>query len=97
MTVKEKITQLFTENTEWTVHELTDKLGASKQMVHIVLNQLVEAGLLQKLGRTPKTVYRIPSAASTRPRLSRAAPKAGSPARRLRMQSAFRRSPTRRR
>lgn len=64
MTVKEKIVTLFTEITEWTVHELTDKLGASKQMVHIALNQLVEEGLLQKLGRTPKTVYRIPSAAS---------------------------------
>jgi len=64
MTVKEKITQLFTQNTEWTVHELTDKLGASKQMVHIALNQLIEEGQLQKLGRTPKTVYKIPSAAS---------------------------------
>lgn len=64
MTVREKIAQLFTESTEWTVHELTDKLGASKQMVHIALKQLVEEGLLQKLGRTPKTVYKIPSAAS---------------------------------
>ncbi len=64
MTIKEKITQLFKESTEWTVHELTDKLGASKQMVHIALNQLVGEGLLQKLGRTPKTVYKIPSLAS---------------------------------
>jgi len=64
MTVKEKIVQLFTENTEWTVHELTDKLGASKQMVHIALKQLVEEGRLQKLGRTPKTVYKIPPAVS---------------------------------
>lgn len=61
ITVKEKIAGLFTENTEWTVHELTEKLGASKQMVHIVLNQLLEEGKLQKLGRTPKTVYRIRS------------------------------------
>lgn len=64
MTVKEKIAQLFTETSEWTVHELTDKLGASKQMVHIALNRLVEEGRLQKLGRTPKTIYKILSAAS---------------------------------
>lgn len=64
MTVKEKIAQLFRENTEWTVHELTDKLGASKQMVHIALNQLEEERHLHKLGRTPKTVYKILSVAS---------------------------------
>lgn len=64
MTVKEKIAQLFRENTEWTVHELTDKLGASKQMVHIALNQLGEERHLHKLGRTPKTVYKILSVAS---------------------------------
>ncbi len=59
MTFKEKILQLFQENTEWTVHELTEKLGASKQMIHIALNQLLESGQLHKLGRTPKTVYKI--------------------------------------
>ncbi len=59
MTVKDKIIALFSENGEWTVHELTDKLGASKQMVHIVLNQLLGDGIAQKLGRTPKTVYRL--------------------------------------
>lgn len=64
MTVKEKIVQLFKENSEWTVHELTDKLGASKQMVHIALNQLVELEQLQKLGRTPKTIYKIPVASN---------------------------------
>jgi len=59
MTVKEKISALFTASNEWSVHELTEKLGASKQMVHIALKQLLENGQLQKLGRTPKTVYRI--------------------------------------
>ena len=59
MTTKEKIENLFTQNTEWTVHELTEKIGASKQMVHISLNKLLEEGQVQKLGRTPKTVYRL--------------------------------------
>lgn len=58
MTVKEQIQQLFSQHQEWTVHELTERTGASKQMVHIALNQLIEAGSLRKQGRTPKTVYR---------------------------------------
>ncbi|MDP1842766.1 MAG: phosphoribosyltransferase family protein [Sediminibacterium sp.] len=65
MTIKEKITLLFAESNEWTVHELTEKLGASKQMVHIALKQLLDNGELQKLGRTPKTVYRIVPALSS--------------------------------
>lgn len=59
MTVKEKIRELFTVGTEWTVLELTERLAVSKQMVHIALNQLMDEGELQKLGRAPKTVYRI--------------------------------------
>lgn len=62
MTIKEKILELFKENAEWAVHELTEKTGASKQMVHIALNQLLSEGHVQKMGRTPKTVYRIFSA-----------------------------------
>ncbi|MFN3666268.1 MAG: hypothetical protein ACK4S0_08920 [Sediminibacterium sp.] len=35
MAVKEKIRELFTAGTEWTVLELIEKLAVSKQMVHI--------------------------------------------------------------
>lgn len=64
MTIKEKIQNLFTQNSEWSVHELTEKIGASKQMVHICMNKLLQEGQVQKMGRTPKTVYRLLSTGS---------------------------------
>ncbi len=68
MTVKEKITKLFESYPELSVKEITDKLMISKQMTHIVLNGLIDDGLVWKLGRTPKTVYRsIPFAKKIRP------------------------------
>jgi ferritin-like metal-binding protein YciE len=59
MTIKEKIIQLFETEKELTVKEITNKLSASKQMVHLILKKLVEKKQVQKLGRTPKTIYRI--------------------------------------
>jgi hypothetical protein len=59
MTVKSAIKGLFETSRELSVKEITTLLPVSKQMVHIALNQLVEEGFLQKLGRTPKTIYRI--------------------------------------
>lgn len=58
MTIKEKIKAIFDKQSEWSAKEIADKLLVSKQMVHIVLNSLVEEGLIKKLGRAPKTVYR---------------------------------------
>jgi hypothetical protein len=59
MTIKEKIKILLDKQGELSVKEITDKLLISKQMAHIVLNGLMEEGLIRKLGRTPKTVYRL--------------------------------------
>ncbi len=59
MTIEEKIKTEFRESKELTVKELTFRLQVSKQMVHLVLKRLVESGFLEKLGRAPKTVYRI--------------------------------------
>ncbi|HEU5289453.1 MAG TPA: hypothetical protein VFU05_02345 [Cyclobacteriaceae bacterium] len=59
MSVKSSITELFAQNKELTIKEIVDKLGVSKQMVHIVIKQLVEDRFLEKLGRTPKTIYRL--------------------------------------
>jgi len=65
---KEAIIKLFEQDSELTVKEITDRLLVSKQMVHLVLNQLLEKGIVIKLGRTPKTVYRLaPSAAKSIP------------------------------
>lgn len=58
MTVKENIIQLFEERKELTVTEITNELLVSKQMVHLVLNGLLADKIIQKIGRTPKTIYR---------------------------------------
>ncbi len=59
MTVQKKILKLFKVNTELTVKELVEKTGASKQMVHLVLAKFLQHDLVQKMGRTPKTIYRL--------------------------------------
>ena len=59
MSVKSQVLNLFKVSKELSVKEIVDKLNASKQMVHIVLNQLIEDKTVEKLGRAPKTVYRL--------------------------------------
>ncbi len=58
MSTRENILIQFGEQKELSVKEITDRLGASKQMVHIVLKHLLDLGVVEKLGRTPKTIYR---------------------------------------
>lgn len=58
MTVKEKIIQLFEERKELSVVEIANELLVSKQMIHLVLKQLLESNEVEKFGRTPKTIYR---------------------------------------
>src|SRR5664279_3489218 len=59
MSVKTDLKQLFETRNELTVREITDYLSVSKQMVHITLNRLMDENFLEKLGRAPKTVYRV--------------------------------------
>lgn len=59
MSVKSRILHLFQTSKELTVKEIVDKIPVSKQMVHIVLKQLMENKTVEKLGRAPKTVYRL--------------------------------------
>src|SRR5690606_5757387 len=58
MTVKQKIIQLFVEQKELTVTEIANELLVSRQMVHRVLKELLADNVVEKMGRTPKTVYR---------------------------------------
>lgn len=58
MTNRRAIVGLFEQHGELTVKELVEFTGASKQMVHIVLNQMLAEGTIQKLGKAPKTLYR---------------------------------------
>jgi len=57
MSSKEKIQALFTKKNEYSIEELHELTQVSKQMIHRVMNQLVAAGELRKVGKPPKTVY----------------------------------------
>jgi len=57
--MKEDLLKLLRRNSEMSVAELADELGVSRQLIHRVLNVLQEEGLVQKLGRAPKTFYRL--------------------------------------
>lgn len=57
--VKDQIKELFLELKELTVKELNSKLSVSKQVIHRYMNELLEEGFLEKLGKPPKTLYRL--------------------------------------
>lgn len=59
MAAKNDIFDLFRKNNELSVKEIVEKLGISKQTAHIILNRLVDQNKIEKLGRPPKTVYRL--------------------------------------
>ncbi|MFM2338434.1 MAG: competence protein ComFC [Bacteroidota bacterium] len=59
MKIKDKIKKLLQEHGELSVKEITDWLQVSKQAVHIAINQLLENGEVFKLGKVPKTIYRL--------------------------------------
>lgn len=59
MTAKEKIIQLFEIKKELSVTEIVNEINASKQMVHLVLNTLIDNNFIDKIGRTPKTIYKL--------------------------------------
>ena len=59
MKIKNKIVQLFELKKELSVSEIVNDLSISKQMTHLVLNDLLENNFISKIGSTPKTIYRI--------------------------------------
>ena len=59
MTAKEKIIQLFEIKKELSVTEIVNEINVSKQMVHLVLNTLIDNNFIDKIGRTPKTIYKL--------------------------------------
>jgi len=70
MTVKERILDLFEERNELSVVEIANELLVSKQMIHLVLKQLLESNQVEKFGRTPKTIYRKASPQTKNPTIS---------------------------
>lgn len=67
MTIKENILCLFEKSKELSISEISEKLQASKQMVHLVMKQLLLENKVEKLGRTPKTIYRFITLQSQKP------------------------------
>ena len=59
MKIKDKIVKALEEEGDLSVKELVDILHASKQGIHIALKQLLEENKIIKLGRTPKTIYKL--------------------------------------
>ncbi len=67
MTIKDNILRLFEKSKELSIREISEKLQASKQMVHLVMKQLLLEKKVEKLGRTPKTIYRFITLQSQKP------------------------------
>ena len=59
MKIKESIVKTLENKGDLSVKEMVDVLDVSKQAIHIALNQLLEEEIVEKLGRTPKTIYRL--------------------------------------
>lgn len=59
MKIKDKIVKQLKEKGDLSVKEMSDILDASTQAIHVAINQLLEAEIIVKFGRTPKTIYRL--------------------------------------
>ena len=59
MTIENQIIEYLKVHNEASVNELQEQIGVSRQMLHRVLNRMLEEGYLQKLGRPPKVFYRL--------------------------------------
>ncbi len=59
MSVKDKIIALFNQKNELSVVEIVTLLDVSKQFVHRVLNSLLDEKLIIKIGKAPKTFYKL--------------------------------------
>jgi len=57
--LKKEVLKLLEKNGEMSVTELSDVLGVSRQLIHRLLKIYLEEGLVQKLGSSPRTYYRL--------------------------------------
>jgi len=65
MSLKEQILTILRSDGEQRASDLADLTGVSRQMIHRVLNDLLEDRKIIKLGRPPKTFYAIHQADQT--------------------------------
>ncbi len=59
MTTSESITLELINHPELSVKEMVEMLHVSKQIIHRSLNRLLDENKIVKLGRSPKTIYRL--------------------------------------
>jgi len=59
MNTNERVVDILKQAGEMSVNQIAEQLEVSRQMIHRSLNELVEKRLVEKLGRAPKTYYRI--------------------------------------
>ncbi len=59
MTTKEKVLDFLKTRGALSAHELALYTELSRQMIHLILRDLTDAGLVQRIGRPPKTVYQL--------------------------------------
>jgi hypothetical protein len=61
MKIRDKIIKLLRQHGELSVKEMIDLLHVSKQAIHKSITQLLEDNEVLKLGKVPKTIYRLKS------------------------------------
>lgn len=59
MSIDNQIITYLKNDSEASVSDLLEKIPVSRQMLHRVLNRMIEEGLLEKIGRPPKVFYRF--------------------------------------
>lgn len=59
MKIRDKIIELLEQEGDLSVKDMVDRLDVTKQAIHIAINQLLSEDLIDKLGKTPKTIYRL--------------------------------------
>lgn len=57
--MREKLLYLIHIKGEMSASQLSDELSISRQMVHRILNELLEENIVQKIGKAPKTFYKL--------------------------------------
>jgi hypothetical protein len=59
MTVQAKILEILGKTPEMRLTDLVEAIGASRQMVHRAIRQLLESRRIEKVGTAPKTYYKL--------------------------------------
>ena len=70
MKVKEKIFFIFKTKKELSIIDIVDELSVSRQFVHRILNEFLETGIIEKFGKSPKTIYKLKEIATEKSTIS---------------------------